>query len=254
MAYVEKKQVFANAIEVVDYHTARYGAPGQKRVKRKKPTPEEMERVNQMNRERLARWRLWEHFDVDDYFTLLTYKKEARPPDMGAAKEDFRKFVREVRKEYAKRGAALKWMRNIEVGSKGAWHVHVIVNRIPDTDVILNKAWEHGKVVSQLLYEKGGFQQLAAYITKTPKTDKRLKESNYSTSRNLPLPEPKKKIYRHWKHWRDIEKVKVPEGFYLDSYHEGINPVTGYLYRRYILLRIRRESHGIRGSCIRGVG
>ncbi|MGN0276462.1 MAG: hypothetical protein ACI4CZ_04635, partial [Hominisplanchenecus sp.] len=95
------------------------------------------------------------------------------------------------------------------------------------------------KVVSQLLYEKGEFAELAAYITKTPKTDPKLKDSSYSTSRNLPVDEPEEKIYRHWKTFR---KIQVPKGYYLDkdSYHEGINPVTGYKYRTYTLLEIRK--------------
>ena len=47
MSYTGKRWYFKNAIEVEEYHTARYGAPGQERVKRRKATPEEMERVNQ---------------------------------------------------------------------------------------------------------------------------------------------------------------------------------------------------------------
>lgn len=243
MAYKKKEMRFKNAWEVMEYHTARYGAPGQKRVKRKKATPEQMELVNRLNRERIARWKLREHFNVNDYFTDLTYRKEERPPDMKMAKRDFSKFIRIVRREYHKRGKILKWMRNIEVGTKGGWHIHIIINRIPDTDLILRRAWEKGKVINQVLYEWREFAELAAYITKTPKTDKRLKESDYSASRNLPLRKPEEKIYRHWKHWRDIERIRIPEGFYLDrdSYREGINPITGYEYRRYTLLRARRE-------------
>lgn len=243
MGYKKKEMRFKYAREIMEYHTAKYGAPGQKRIKRKKPTPEQMEQINRLNRERIARWKLREHFDVHDYFSVLTYRKEERPPDMKGAKEDFRKFIRIVRKEYKKRGAELKWMRNIEVGTKGGWHTHIVVNRIPDTDIIMKQAWQKGKVVNQLLYEKGEFAELAAYITKTPKTDQRLKESHYSTSRNLPLPDPIEKTYKHWKSWQDIEKVRIPEGFYLDksSYVEGINPLTGYKYRRYTLLRVRRE-------------
>lgn len=243
MGYKKKEMRFKYAREVMEYHTARYGAPGQKRIKRKKHTPEQMEQINRLNRERIARWKLREHFDVNDYFSALTYRKEERPSGMSGAKEDFRKFIRIVRKEYKKRGMELKWMRNIEVGTRGAWHVHIIVNRIADTDLILKKAWKKGKVINQLLYEKGEFASLAAYITKTPKTDQRLQESHYSASRNLPLRDPIEKTYRHWKTWKDIEKVRIPEGFYLDkdSYVEGINPFTGYKYRRYTLLRVRRE-------------
>lgn len=254
MSYKQKKWRTKNAIEVMEYHTARYGAPGQARQKRRKPTPEEMEKINQYNKERTARLKLRQWFDVNDYYTDLTYRREERPLDMQMAKEHFKKFIRKVRKEYKKRGATLRWMRNIEVGTKNGWHIHIIINRIPETDVILANAWEHGRVINQLMYAVGEFRKLASYITKTPKTDKRLKESDYSASRNMPIKKPEEKIFFHWKTFgrfsspKDqdpIDKdyhVRIPKGFYLDkeSYHEGKNPY-GYPYRTYTLLRLRRE-------------
>lgn len=239
MAYQKNIFWFRNAIEVEEYHSARYGAPGQKRIKKKKKTPEQMERINQLNKEKRARRKLRQHFRTNDYFADLTYKKEERPQDMREAKKQFSDFLKKVRREYKKRGYELKWMRNIEVGTKNGWHIHLVINRIPDTDLILKAAWKHGRVVNELLYEKGEFRDLAAYITKTPKTDPRLRESDYSASRNLPIPEPKKKTYRRWKTWKN---VKVPKGFYLDkdSFYEGRNP-AGYKCRYYTLLRVRRE-------------
>ena len=240
MSYKKKSYKFKNAIEIEEFHNARYGAPGQKREEKKKLTPEQMEKVNQYNRERKARLKLRAHFEVNDYFTDLTYRKEDRPSDMKEAKEHFRKFIRIVRKEYKKRGQEVKWMRNIEVGTKNGWHIHLVINRIPDTDIILKKAWQRGRVVNELLYSKGEFRKLAAYIVKTPKTDKKLKEAHYSCSRNLPIPDPEVKVYRKWKTWG---KIRIPKGFYLDkdTLHEGINPITGFRYRRYTLLRVRRE-------------
>ena len=239
MSYRENQYKFKNAIEVEQYHTARYGAPGQERQKKVKPTSEQMEKRNQYNKEKLARRKMRAHMDVNDYFTTLTFRKDVRPPDMVAAKVCFREFYQTVGKEYRKRGYELKWLRNIEVGTKGAWHIHVVLNRIPDTDLILRNAWKYGKVVSQLLNEKGEFARLAAYITKTEKTDPRLKETSYSTSRNLPVPKPVQKDREHWKTWKDI---RIPKGFYLDqdSVREGVNPHTGYEYRCYTLLRVRR--------------
>lgn len=241
MAYKQKKYIFPNAIEIEQYHTAKYGAPGQSRMKKKKPTPEQIEKINQYNREKICRHRLRQHFDVNDYFVTLTYQKDKRPEDMEAAKADFNRFIRVVRKEYRKRGHDLKWIRNIECGSKGAWHVHMVVNRIDAADVIISKAWQHGHPQNKLLYDQGEFKDLAAYMTKTPKTDSRLKEASYSTSRNLPLPDPEVKIFRRFRTWKDMPPI--PDGYYLDkdSLHEGENPVTGYKYRIYTLLRVRRN-------------
>lgn len=241
MAYKKKIWEFRRAIEVMEYHTGRYGAPGQKRAKKKKPTKEDMEKVNRYTKERKARHRLRTYFYKNDYFSCLTYKVEERPTDMKAAKKDWRKALDIIRREYKKRGEQLFWMRNIEVGTKGAWHIHLVINRIPDTDVILKKAWTKGKVVNQLLYEQGEYKELAAYITKSEKTDNRLREADFAPSRNMPLPEPKEKIYLHWKTWN---KIKIQEGYYLDpeSVHEGENPTNGYPYRTYTLLKLGEDT------------
>lgn len=233
--YTAMKMKFLNAIEVYEYYKAEYGAPGRKREKRKKPTKEQVDKINQANRERLCRWRLRQYFQTNDYFIRLSYKVELRPEDMAKAKKDFSEFARKLRKEYKKRGYELRFIRNIEVGSRGAWHTHIVINRIPDGDVLVRKCWPHGSIWFQLLYEKGNFKDLAAYLTKTPKTDKRLKEASYSTSRNMPLPEPERKDYERWKPWA---KVKIPKGWSLEEEPvEGQNPITGHTYRRYTLIR-----------------
>lgn len=240
MSYTKNIYEFNNAIEVEERHTYRYRSPGMKREKKKKLTPAQMKAVNQKNKEKTCRRKLRKHFEENDYFVCLTYEKEKRPSDMAEAKRDFSDAMKVIRREYGKAGYKVKWIRNIEVGTKNGWHVHLVINRIPDTDLILRKAWKKGKVICQLMYEKGEFKDLAAYITKTPETDKRLRETSYSTSHNLPLPEAKKKTYVRWRTWN---KIRIPKGYYLDkdSVHEGNNPVTGYPYREYTLLKLKRR-------------
>ena len=240
MSYVRKIYRFRNSIEVEEYHSARMRESGQKRLKKKKPTQAEIDRINQVNREKKCRRKLRAYFRTEDYYTTLTYSKENRPEDMKDALKDFNTFIKKVRAAYKRAGAELRYIRNIEVGKHGAWHVHIVLNRVDTTDRILNRAWKHGKIYSQMLYAEGEFRELARYLTKTPKTDTSLKESNYYTSRNIPEPEPE---IRHYKRstWKE---PKVPEGYYLDkeSYREGINPLTGYRHREYTMLRIiRRE-------------
>ncbi|MBR6849061.1 MAG: hypothetical protein IKM88_02325 [Lachnospiraceae bacterium] len=237
MSYKRRTFRFPNAIEVEEYHTARYGAPGQSRQKKQKATPEQMEKKNQRKKEDSCRRKLRNNFQVNDFYVTLTYAPEERPEDMAAAKKDFQKLIRPLRKEYASSGAKLKWIRNIEVGTRGGWHIHMVINRIPGTDILLQRLWKKGRVHYQLLHDKGEFRDLATYLTKTPKTDPRLKEASYSTSRNLPVPDPEEKIVGS-RTWR--KKPYIPDGWYLDkaSFYEGINPVTGYPGRRYTLLRI----------------
>lgn len=240
MAYLRKTYRFANAIEVEEYHSARYGAPGQGRMPKQKPTPEQIQKKNQKKKEDTCRRKLRSHFSEHDMYVTLTYKKEERPPDMEAAKQDFGRLIRKLRKEYRDLGHDLKWIRNIEVGTRGAWHIHMVLNRIRDADIILQRLWTHGAVHIQLMNTDGEFRKLARYLTKTPATDPRLKEANYSTSRNLPVPDPEKKILAG-KTW--TQKPHIPEGWYLDkeSFWEGVNPVTGFPSRHYSLLRYHRR-------------
>lgn len=240
--YKRLTYLFEDSIEIYEYLDGRYGAPGEKREKKRKATPDQIKKRNQWNRERKARHIMKTWFHENDYLALLTYRREARPRDMKAAVAEFGKAIRKVRREFRKRGYELRWIRNIEVGPKGAWHIHLVINRIPDTDLILKKAWTHGRVTFKHLYEEGGFTDLAGYITKTPETANRYRENlvrtSYSTSKNLPLKEPKPNRLVRWP-----KKPREKEGFCLDktSFYEGINPATGCRYRYYTLIRINRR-------------
>ena len=112
--------------------------------KKKKPTKEDMQKVNAINKARLCQHRLIQYFTEGDYFATLTYKVSERPPDMKTAKKHWEKLIRYIRKEYKKRGSPLYWIRNIECGTKGAWHIHIVINRIPDSACIVEEAWPYG--------------------------------------------------------------------------------------------------------------
>lgn len=247
-----KRYIFENVIEVEEYHDGKYGAPGMKREKKRKATKEQMERVNQWNKEKKARHRMRKYFKVgQDWFTTLTYRKDARPPDMRTAKKQFSDFMKKLRKEFKKRGYELRWIRNIENTPTNNWHIHLALTDLPGTNIIsiMSKLWPYGKVKDpQLLYEKGEMGELAAYITKTEKTkkeqvpdgvlDHKITESSFSVSRNMPLPEPKVDTLKRWR-----KEPKAKEGFYIDpnTFFEGTNPYTGHNYRHYTMVRIKRR-------------
>lgn len=220
------------------------------RQKKRKPTKEDMQKVNAMNKARLCQYRLIQYFTSGDYFATLTYKVSERPPDMKTALKHWDKLIRTIRREYRKRGTPLFWIRNIERGTKGAWHIHLVITRIPDTAHILEEAWPYGGIyLTQLKkskYYSEDFAELASYITKSEHTREkkadgseaapRIKESSYSTSRNMPLPEPHPEKLKRWP-----KEVKPKKGYYIARIHEGINPKTGYKYRRYTLIRLNRR-------------
>ena len=208
-----------NVIERQEYLDGRYGAPGEKRAKKKKATPEEVEQVNQWTRERKARHRLRMYFKVNDYFFTLTYPKEERPSDMKQAKQDFKEFYLFCKKEYKKRGQELRWIRNIECTPSGNWHIHVVLNRIPDTDLIIAAAWKHGKVRNkQLLMRKASSGSWRNMLPKTRKPKKnmwmraywimRLQKPIFLRLETCRFQNPKQRFYtggrKNRNHQRDI--------------------------------------------------
>ena len=232
---------------VEEYHDGRYGAPGMPRQKKRKATKEDMQRVNAANKARRCQYRLLQYFEPGDYFATLTYKVSERPADMKEAMKHWETLIQRIRRQYQKRGSPLFWIRNIERGTRGAWHIHLVINRIPDTACILEEAWDHGGIYLEQIKKSKFYSEdlsdLASYMTKSEKTVEKksdgtpgkpkLKESSYSTSRNMPLPEPHVDRLQRWK-----KEVKPKKGYYMASYREGINPATGYKYRKYIMIRL----------------
>lgn len=241
-------------IDVEESHDGNYGAPGEARRKKEKPTKEQMQKVNAMNKTRKARHQLLEYFTPGDIFATWTYAVENRPPDMGEALADFQKAMRRVRTAFKKRERELFWMRNIEQGTRGAWHIHLVVNEIGDTASILKDAWRNGATWvceiqnNPMVYDED-FTKLASYMTKDEHTTyekkdgtqgkPKLKEASYSTSRNMPLPKPKVDKLVRWK-----KEVKPKKGYYIAAIHEGVNPVTNYRYRRYTMIRLASRPKG----------
>ena len=237
-------------IDVEEFHDGNYGGPGRGRSKRRKPTEEQMQIVNALNKAKRCRQRLLEYFSPGDVLATWTYNVKDRPPDMKAAGEDFSKAMRYVRREFKKRGFEVFWIRNIEKGTKGAWHIHLVINEIGDTVSIIQKAWKKGGTwaiqIRDSQFHDEDFSKLANYVTKDEHTTEkkkdgtdgkaRLKESSYSSSRNMPLPEPKVDKLVRWK-----DEPKPQKGYYIANIYEGINPVTGYRYRRYTMIRVKRR-------------
>lgn len=238
-------------IDVMECPDGRYGAPGFTRIKKKKPTTEQMQQVNHWNKVRRCRAYLLEYFHSGDTFATFTYQPRQRPPDLAGALKDFKKAIDYIRSEYRKRGYELFWIRNIEKGTRGGWHIHIVVNEIPDTGNILKKAWKKGYVYqiairdSDKFYDED-FQKLAEYLTKDENTREKkedgtmakpkIRESSYSHSRNMQLIPPKKDKLQRWK-----REVKPKKGYYIARIQEGINPATGYKCRRYTMIRLNRS-------------
>lgn len=238
--YERTRVFFRNSIEVMEKHTGKYGAPGMKRSKRAKPTPEQMAKQNQWKKERDIRWLLKENFGEHDYWITLTYRPGERPISMEAAKTQVQKFLRQMRTWYKRQGTDMKYIVITEYGSRGGVHHHIVVNRIPGTDIEIARKWTYGNPQFTLLYLQGDFRKLANYIAKQPAQDNAIKGKWYSRSRNLQKPRMEKRVMRRKTFAQD---PFVPKGFYLEkeSLYAGTNPITGHPYRYYTLVKINRR-------------
>lgn len=257
------KEKIWKSINNIEHHISfkgKYGAKGEKRGARKKKTPEEIERQNLINKRNKVRRTIQLNFFPNDLWITLNYPKGTRKPYKDV-KEEFDKFARQMRKEYKIREEPLKFYYRIEIGSKGGIHIHMILNRIWGSDILVSKCWP-GRSHFANLYEAGGYRKLADYLTKPlPNDSNKYKQmglfddmdersmSHYGCSRNLIRPEPQEKAYKR-KTVRKIiaEGPKPTQGFYIDkdSIRIGINPYTGYSYIYYTEIRIEQFKRLVR--------
>lgn len=259
MGYWHDIYIIRNKIEHEYKFVGHYGKKGEKKAPRKKPTPEQMELYNRINKAKKIRRTTDLNFEPRDYWVMLPDKKGKTMPE---AKQDFKELADKLRYEYKKRGYVLKWMRVIEIGKKGGLHIHLIVNRIADTDILISENWKHGHPYFKHLYEEGDYEQLASYMAKLPEEEdgkepeksreermaKLTKENySYSTSRNLVRPEPAEH-HRYLR--RTLERAirdgpKPTPGYEVDksSIRTGVNKFTGmsYLYYTERLIKEKRR-------------
>lgn len=251
---------FLNSIEYEYKYAGKYGAKGEKRAKRKKATPEQIKKQNQKNREKRMRRLIKANFSQGDIWAALKYPEGARIP-LGEVKKHLRAFLAAMRKEYKKRGETFKFVYRMEIGKRGGIHIHILVNRSrgkPDTDLLMQAVWTHGRVNFQSIYEAGGYKKLADYIVKQP--DEEVWEQlsmfpkpeqkeliKYSSSRNLIRPAPERHTYKRSPIRRLLKEGPEPTpGYYIDrdSIECGTNPYTGLSYYHYTEVRIDEWSRG----------
>lgn len=264
MAYWKDTYEFLNSNEYEYKYAGNYGAKGEKRAPKKKPTPEQIKKQNQKNRENKTRRIIKANFNEDDLWTTLKYPRGTRK-QIREVLRDTRNFREAVRRYREKTGQPFKWISRIEIGRNGGIHIHMIINRVrgEPTDKLIREKWKkYGKVHFESLYEEGGYEALAEYIVKPPPEEmegqmemftpsERKQLVKYSCSRNLIRPKPKRKRYFNWTVRKLIEEGPTPTpGFYIDkdSFVAGVNRYTGMSYLRYTEVRIkpvsRREGGG----------
>lgn len=246
-------------------YAGHYGAKGEKRQKREKATPEQIAKQNQLNREKKYRRLIKANFRENDLWITVKYPKGTKKT-IAEVKDDVSDLLDSVRKKYKKQGEKLKFIKRLEIGSKGGIHIHLLVNRIRGADLMVQKEWMKitgGRTHYESLYEQGGYEKLAEYIVKKPEKESEAYKQlslfdeddqrellRVSTSRNLIRPVPERKIYRR-RTLRDLIEngPKPTPGYYIDksSIRTGVNRYTGmsyYYYSEYLIKTEPEETEG----------
>ena len=140
MAY-KRKTYDCGVCKDIEYTwNGNYGAKGESRAPRKKPSPEQIEKQNQRNKETRVRRKMLLNFKEGDYWCTLKYKKGYRPSTKQVLK-DFKNFRTRLGNRYRSRGQPLKYIYRIEIGKQGGVHIHFLINDIGGTDKLVATEW-----------------------------------------------------------------------------------------------------------------
>ena len=257
MAFWYEKFRIGDWIEHEYKYAGNFGKKGEKRQKKIKLTPEQVKLYNRIHKAKTIRRTIGLNFRPSDYWVTLTYKN-GKGKDIAQVKHDTKNFRDRLGRAYKKAEAELKWMQVIEIGKRGGLHIHMVLNRIEGTDLLVTKNWWYGHPFFKPLYEEGQYEQLSHYMAKLPpeedaahpdkKWEERLQELtddnySYSTSRNLVRPEPeeRKKYTRRTMERAIKEGPKPTPGYYIDkdSIRIGVNKITGWSYMYYTELPLK---------------
>ncbi len=249
-----------------DIREAEAGYTGKRtgRGRRKKATPEEIERWNRQKRRKAVRLLIEANFGKGDPWICLKYRKGTRKSAREVSK-DLSEFCRKMRIAYKKNEQAFKWIARIEVGKLGGIHVHLICNAFKGdglsliTDTWASTSPEASRANVEALDDNPDREQLADYITKEADKDDdqyhlpgtiedRRAVLRIRSSRNLIRPEPEKTpLTRRQFAKLMTEGPKPAKGYAIipDSVRRGENPVTGMPYIRWKERRIKPSSGGV---------
>lgn len=158
------RTVYAGKCKEVKKYYSRRHKPKEKRIKREEPARETQENVNIRKQTEQLRWKLNCNFQEGDMFVTFSYKKEERPDTYEDLVKQKNKLIADLRKEYKKQGRELKYIYVLETGSKGARHIHMVLESIEPKAI--KRCWDRGRIDIRLLDGTGQYGKLAAYLVK----------------------------------------------------------------------------------------
>jgi len=243
----EKKYYCGEYLEVEIYPITKL-EQRQSRKKKKKESRKEQKNINDKNARKLLGRLLNSNFTPKDIALHLTYDDEHLPESEDQVKKDVANYLRRLKRQMKKLGLPpLKYIAVIEFKEKSEdkrksirMHQHLVISGGLDRDII-EQLWGKGTAnADRLKPNEVGFQELANYVSKNPKGNKR-----WMQSKNLYHPEPNINDYRfsHKKAWNisrnqgdKVELSGLYPGYIVSRYQSVVNPNTGCTYV-YIMMR-----------------
>lgn len=177
-------------VQIYPVYEVRVGS----RSRRKKPTSDTQQRLNDDNAAKRLSRLIMTNFCSSDYALHLTYDNENVPKDSTEAKRDVQNFIRRAKRYYASSGInEIKYIWTTEQGGKsGRLHHHLIISGGVSRDK-LERIWGKGYANSKRLqFNENGVEGLSRYITKSPVFFRK-----WSGSKNLNKPVERKNDYRY---------------------------------------------------------
>ena len=187
--YRERKHICGEymEVEIFPVYTKAKG-----RGKRKKPTTEIQQRLNQRHAEGKLRRLLHTNFTAADLFVTLTFSDVHLPASLDDAQRLLQNFLRRLKRKFAKLGTELKYVYILEKGQEnGRLHAHMVVSGGLDGDE-LAQLWAMGDVRADgLKFDENGLAALARYFTKGDAENggKPITWKRWVASRNLEKPQ-----------------------------------------------------------------
>lgn len=228
MAVVEKRIKAGRTVTVLQGQR-RTGRKGP-REKRKNGTTPAQKEGNLRRATQMLGWLMAENFKDGDLLVTLDYKKENRPEGSDRMQKDFKNFYDRLKRRLKKLGMPPpKYIRVMEVGKKGAWHHHLVMQ---ETDLkLLRECWQQGGIHVDPLYTDGNYRKIAEYFVKyakrTMETEEKETKKLWYPSQRLKKPTiGKPKMIKS----RELGQIRIPKGYYLDrdSVRRGISGYDGH--------------------------
>ncbi len=244
---INRKQTFEYGVyKEVEIFPVYAGTHTKVRCEKSKESRKSQKELNKKNRITKILRLLRDNFFKKSYFITLTYAQQFVPKTVEEAQNEYKDFMKKLRKAYKEAGKELKYMAWVEKGvEKGRLHHHIVVSgglKREAYEELFQKGWVN---VRKLKPGLDDFLGLAEYFAKDPK-GKRTFTCSKNLDRTCLVP---KKVENNKTSKHEIKKIieNYEDKNFIEKMYPGYELVTGevnkneYTRGAYIYLTLRKK-------------